>query len=139
MWPFSSPRNSYHETIAAKRARRTEAIKLAPTFNPEVHQKYLNATGNCTVILFACSCFRLLCASPIHASLTFFSIYFFDSARDCREDPGSHMDCFCRAGGLHRPRGTSAPSYELLHRGYAHALLPATTAPAGRGRTDAER
>jgi len=52
MWPFSSPRNSYHETIAAKRAHRTEAIELAPPFNPEVHQKYLNATGNCTVFHF---------------------------------------------------------------------------------------
>jgi hypothetical protein len=45
MWPFSVPRNPYNETIAAKRARRAEVIKLAPPFNPEEHQKYLNATG----------------------------------------------------------------------------------------------
>ena len=49
MWPFSGPRNPYHETIAAKRARRDEAIKLAPPFMSEEHQKYLNATGNYTV------------------------------------------------------------------------------------------
>jgi hypothetical protein len=53
MWPFSSHRNPYRETIEAKRARRAEAIKLAPPFNPEEHQKYLNATGNCTVLHLA--------------------------------------------------------------------------------------
>jgi Amidase len=73
MWPFSSPRNSYHETIAAKRARRTEAIEPAPPFNPGVHQKYLNATGNCTAfdIVFILP-FSALSASPSHGSLTFF-------------------------------------------------------------------
>jgi hypothetical protein len=74
MWPFSGPRNPYHETIAAKRAHRDEAIKLAPPFKSEEHQKYLNATGNYTVPHFARSCFRLLCALPIHAALiSFFS------------------------------------------------------------------
>jgi len=48
MWPFSVPRNPYHETITAKRAHRDEAIKLAPPFKSEEHQKYLNATGNYT-------------------------------------------------------------------------------------------
>jgi len=48
MWPFSGPRNPYHKTIAAKRARRAEVLKLALPFSPEEHQKYLNATGICT-------------------------------------------------------------------------------------------
>jgi hypothetical protein len=53
MWPFSSPRNPYRQTIEAKRARRAEAIELAPPFKPEEHQKYLNATGNCAVLHFS--------------------------------------------------------------------------------------
>jgi hypothetical protein len=53
MWPFPGHRNPYHETIAAKRADRDQAVKLAPPFQPEEHQKYLNATGNYTVPHFA--------------------------------------------------------------------------------------
>jgi hypothetical protein len=49
MWPFSGPRNPYYETIEVKRARRAEVLKLALPFNSGEHQKYLNATGNCTV------------------------------------------------------------------------------------------
>ena len=45
MWPFSSTRNPYRETIEAKRAHRADVLKLAPPFSAEQHQKYLNATG----------------------------------------------------------------------------------------------
>jgi len=45
MWPFSSIRNPYRETIEAKRAHRADVLKLAPPFSAEQHQKYLNATG----------------------------------------------------------------------------------------------
>lgn len=45
MWPFSSPRNPYRETIEAKRTCRADAIKLAQPFSTEEHQKYLSATG----------------------------------------------------------------------------------------------
>jgi hypothetical protein len=61
MWPFpTSHRNPYHETIAAKRARRAEAIELAPPFEPEDHQKYLNATGR-TVLHFVFMLPLVLC------------------------------------------------------------------------------
>jgi hypothetical protein len=59
MWPFSGPRNPYHKTIAAKRARRTEVLKFAPPFSPEEHQKYLHATGNL-------HCFIRLHTSRLH-------------------------------------------------------------------------
>jgi len=45
LWPISSPRNPYRETIEAKRTCRADALKLAPPFSAEKHQKYLSATG----------------------------------------------------------------------------------------------
>jgi hypothetical protein len=117
MWPFSSPRNPYRETIEAKRARRAEAIKLAPPFKPEEHQKYLNATGNWCFISRSCS--RLLSASRGVESVSFV----LDSVRDCGEYPGSLMDCFGRTRGLHRARGTSAAGVELLHGGYVRTRV----------------
>src|SRR5579863_7387823 len=68
MWPFSAPRNPYYETIAAKCARRADAIELAPFFNPEKHQKYLNATGNHTVLHIVLFMLRLaLCFTRPHS------------------------------------------------------------------------
>jgi len=46
MWPFNRPRNPYHETIEAKRTHRDDALKHAPAFSAEEHQKYLNATAS---------------------------------------------------------------------------------------------
>lgn len=46
MWFFTSSRNPYRETIEAKRTRRADALKHAPAFSAEKHQKFLNVTGN---------------------------------------------------------------------------------------------
>ena len=46
MWFFTSPRNPYRETIEAKRTRRADALKHAPTFSTEKHQEFLDVTGN---------------------------------------------------------------------------------------------
>ncbi|KAI9509118.1 amidase [Russula earlei] len=46
MWPLSTPRNPYRKTIEDKRARRTDALKHAPAFSAEEHQRYLNATAS---------------------------------------------------------------------------------------------
>ena len=47
MWPFNSPWNPYRETIEAKRTRREDALKHAPAFSTEGHQKYLHACVLC--------------------------------------------------------------------------------------------
>jgi hypothetical protein len=51
MWPFSAPRNPYGETIEAKRTCRADALKLAPPFSTEEHQKYLSVTGTAQLAL----------------------------------------------------------------------------------------
>jgi hypothetical protein len=104
MWPFSSPRNPYRETIEAKRTCRADAIKLARPFSTEEHQKYLSATGTVQPALL----------------LTLLLPYFrgLPSITDRREHRMPHVDCFGGARGLHRAGGASTPSDELLHGGH---------------------
>ncbi|KAF8270691.1 amidase signature domain-containing protein [Lactarius quietus] len=45
MWPFTSEAQTSRNTISSKRARRAEALKHAPPFSADEHQKYLNATA----------------------------------------------------------------------------------------------
>src|SRR6266702_4038780 len=45
MWPLTSEAQTSRNTIVSKLARRAEALKHAPVFSADEHQKYLNATG----------------------------------------------------------------------------------------------
>ncbi|KAN0132779.1 Amidase signature domain containing protein [Lactarius tabidus] len=45
MSPFSGDAQISRNTISSKRARRAEALKHAPAFSADEHQKYLNATA----------------------------------------------------------------------------------------------
>ena len=46
MWPFAGSKSTSREAIRSKRAHRDDALKHAPAFSAEEHQKYLNATGD---------------------------------------------------------------------------------------------
>ena len=48
MPPFTSAAQTSRNTITSKLARRAEALKHAPAFLADEHQKYLNATGQST-------------------------------------------------------------------------------------------
>ncbi len=46
MWPFTDAvAQPYRDTIESKRARRADALRHAPAFSEDKHQKYLDATG----------------------------------------------------------------------------------------------
>ncbi|SRR5216684_4466037 len=103
MWFFTSPRNPYRETIEAKRTRRAEALKHAPAFLTEVHQKYLDVTGD--DFFFPREGYSKLLIDLLGAC----------SITDSGEYIRWKLDCVGSVGGLYCACGTGAAGDELPH------------------------
>ncbi|KAH9057421.1 amidase [Lactarius vividus] len=91
MWPFTTREaQTSRNTIDSKRARRAEAVKYAPAFSADEHQKYLNATATqivkniqakvwtATAVLEA----YLARAAQVHDATNCLTEVFFEEARE---------------------------------------------------------